>query len=106
MRVSTAILATTASIALAAPVKQEEKRASNFTFFGVNESGPEFGESNLPGTLNTDYVWPTLSTMDTFFDKGMNTIRVNILMERLTHDSLTASLDATYLADLKEVCTP
>ncbi|GME24122.1 putative glycoside hydrolase family 5 protein [Neofusicoccum parvum] len=102
MRVSTVLLAGTASLALAAPVQKEEKRASKFEFFGVNESGPEFGEGNLPGTLNTDYVWPTLSTIDTFVNKGMNTIRVNILMERLTQGSMTASLDATYLADLKK----
>lgn len=105
MRVSTVLLAGTASLALAAPVQKEEKRASKFEFFGVNESGPEFGEGNLPGTLNTDYVWPTLSTIDTFVNKGMNTIRVNILMERLTQGSMTASLDATYLADLKKVCS-
>nr|AAB51451.1 endo-beta-1,4-glucanase [Macrophomina phaseolina] len=101
MRLSTLLIAGSASLALAAPVQKEEKRASNFQFFGVNESGPEFGETKLPGTKNTDYVWPTLSTIDTFVGKGMNTFRVNILMERLTHNSLTASLDSQYLADLK-----
>ncbi|KAF9639404.1 putative glycoside hydrolase family 5 protein [Lasiodiplodia theobromae] len=103
MRVSTLLVAGSASLALAVPVQnKQEKRASTFTFFGINESGPEFGEGNLPGTLNTDYVWPTLSTIDTFVNKGMNTFRVNILMERLTHSSMTDSLDATYLADLKK----
>lgn len=46
----------TATLALAAPAK--EKRVKNFTFFGVNESGAEFGASNLPGVLGTDYTWP------------------------------------------------
>ncbi|KAK7723338.1 hypothetical protein SLS57_004532 [Botryosphaeria dothidea] len=102
MRLSTVLVAGSASLALAAPVQKEEKRASTFEFFGVNESGPEFGETKWPGVKNTDYVWPTLSTIDTFVNKGMNTFRVNILMERLTQDSLTSSLNAQYLADLKE----
>ncbi|KAF2135423.1 glycoside hydrolase family 5 protein [Aplosporella prunicola CBS 121167] len=100
MRVSTILAASTASLALAAPV--QHKRANKLQFFGVNESGPEFGETNLPGTKDTDYVWPTLSTIDTFYNKGMNTFRVNILMERLTHSSMSDTLDADYLADLKE----
>lgn len=29
----------------------------NFEFFGVNESGPEFGTA-IPGVLGTDYIWP------------------------------------------------
>ncbi|KAL0260313.1 hypothetical protein SLS55_003999 [Diplodia seriata] len=104
MRVSNILaVAGSASLALAAPVKENKRAASNgtFTFLGVNESGPEFGETNLPGTLGTDYVWPTLSTIDSFLPK-FNIFRINILMERLTHDSMTASLDATYLADLKK----
>ena len=66
----------TAALALAAPTK----RASKLQFFGVNESGPEFGEGNLPGTYGKDYIWPTLSTIDTFIGQGMNTFRVNTLM--------------------------
>lgn len=102
MRFSTCLLAAgTASLALAAPLEgRPSKRASKLKFFGVNESGPEFGTSNLPGTLGTDYVWPTLSTIDTFVNKGMNIFRVNVLMERLIPTSMTGSLDATYLADL------
>ncbi|OJD35197.1 glycoside hydrolase family 5 protein [Diplodia corticola] len=101
MRVSNILVAGSASLALAAPVQnKEEKRASTFTFLGINESGPEFGSGI--GTKGTDYVWPTLSTIDTFIAKNLNTFRVNVLMERLTQNSMTASLDADYLADLKE----
>lgn len=39
------------------------KRVSKFAFFGVNESGGEFG-SALPGQLGTDYTWPVTSTID------------------------------------------
>jgi aryl-phospho-beta-D-glucosidase BglC (GH1 family) len=56
--------ATTAGLAVAAPVTQKKKRVSKMQFFGVNESGPEFGNNIFPGQLNKDYVWPTLSTID------------------------------------------
>lgn len=37
---------------------QIEKRATNFQFFGVNESGAEFGAGIFPGVKGTDYTWP------------------------------------------------
>ncbi|KAF2810512.1 endo-beta-1,4-glucanase [Mytilinidion resinicola] len=95
------LAAGTASLALAAPITDKKKRVSKFQFFGVNESGPEFGNTNLPGALGKDYVWPTLSTIDTFVNQGFNTFRINIMMERIIPNSMTGSLDATYLADLK-----
>lgn len=101
MRFSSVLLAAgAASVTLAAPVSLS-KRVSKMEFFGVNESGPEFGDGKYPGVKNTDYVWPTLSTIDTFIAKGMNTFRINILMERIIPTELTGSLDSAYLADLK-----
>jgi endoglucanase len=38
--------------------------AAKFTFTGVNESGGEFGEANLPGALGKDYIWPSTSAID------------------------------------------
>ncbi|KAF2201350.1 endo-beta-1,4-glucanase [Delitschia confertaspora ATCC 74209] len=93
--------ALTASLAVAAPVK--EKRVSKFKFFGVNESGPEFGEKNFPGTKGKDYVWPTQSTIDQFISKGFNTFRINILMERIIPNQLTGSLDSAYAKDLSDI---
>jgi len=29
-----------------------------FQYFGVNESGAEFGQTTIPGVLGTDYTWP------------------------------------------------
>jgi endoglucanase len=58
------LAASTAGFALAASVTEKKKRVSKFQFFGVNESGPEFGNTNFPGVKGTDYVWPTLSTID------------------------------------------
>lgn len=89
-----------AALAFAAPASR--KRSGKLQFVGVNESGPEFGESNLPGVYGTDYYWPTLSTIDTFVSKGMNTFRINILMERLVPNSMTGTMDANYLGNLTE----
>lgn len=63
----------------------------------------EFGENNLPGILNTDYVWPALSTIDTFIAKGFNIFRINFKQERLVPNSLTGALDQTYFDNLKKV---
>lgn len=95
------LAAIAASLSFAAPTAKEERASSKFTFFGVNESGPEFGETKLPGTLGTDYVWPNLTTIPTFVQQGMNTFRVHVLMERLTEKSMSASLNSAYLSDLK-----
>ena len=63
MRLSQFFLAATglAALAAAAPAGKT-KRVSKLKFFGVNESGPEFGQQNIPGVKNTDYVWPDTST--------------------------------------------
>jgi endoglucanase len=45
------LVAALATMAAAKPIK---KRVSKLEFFGVNESGPEFGSQNIPGTLNKD----------------------------------------------------
>ena len=49
---------TIAVLVLAAPSTEKKKRVSKFQWFGVNESGAEFGNANIPGTLGKDYTWP------------------------------------------------
>ncbi|KAL7276380.1 hypothetical protein RUND412_000617 [Rhizina undulata] len=78
---------------------------TKFTYYGVNEAGAEFGNSNIPGTLGTDYIWPTTDSIDYFMDLGYNTFRITHLMERLATSSLNGSFDATYLADMKSIAT-
>lgn len=51
-------VASTAALAFAAPSAEKKKRASKFQFFGVNESGGEFGNTAIPGELGKDYTWP------------------------------------------------
>ena len=98
-----------ATLAFAAPAKPKHKkhkphkpRAGDLKFIGVNEAGPEFGEGNLPGVYNTDYTWLKLDTIDTFVAKGMNTFRINTLMERMAQDGMAGPLDDAYMGNLTE----
>ncbi|KAM0548159.1 hypothetical protein ACHAPJ_010080 [Fusarium lateritium] len=103
MRFTDILLASAgASLALAVPCT---KRASTgkFIFTGSNESGGEFGEGNLPGKLNTDYIWPTTDSIDTLASTGMNTFRVGFRMERITPDGITGAIDETYFKGLEDV---
>ncbi|KAA8906644.1 endoglucanase [Sphaerosporella brunnea] len=80
---------------------------TKFKYFGINESGAEFGNNVIPGTLGTDYTWPTTDSIDFFLGKGMNTFRVTFLMERLSPPAggLTGTFDPTYLASLKQTAS-
>ena len=93
--------ATLAVQALAAP-SSVTKRAGKLQFAGINESGPEFGDGIFPGQEGKDYVWPSLSTIDTFISKGMNTFRINTLMERMVPTKMTGSFNETYMAKLDQ----
>ena len=88
-------------LVFAAPSKLA-KRAGKMQWVGVNQSGPEFGDANFPGRYGTEYIWPTLSTYDTFIARGFNTFRINFYMERLIPDKLTGSPDPGYLRNLTE----
>jgi endoglucanase len=52
------VIASTAVLVVAAPSTGLKKRVKTFQFFGVNESGAEFGNTALPGQLGKDYTWP------------------------------------------------
>lgn len=88
-------------LALSAPGKNA-KRAGKMQWVGVNESGPEFGDGIFPGAYGKEYIWPTLSTYDTFISRGFNTFRINFYMERLIPDKLTGTPDPGYLKNLTE----
>ncbi|KAG0161700.1 hypothetical protein PDIDSM_4968 [Penicillium digitatum] len=95
------ILAGATGLVLAAPGPSISKRASSFVWFGANEAGAEFGSGKIPGKLNTDYIWPSNSSIQTLRSAGMNIFRIPFAMERLVPGTLTSSADATYLASLK-----
>ncbi|PVI07898.1 glycoside hydrolase family 5 protein [Periconia macrospinosa] len=71
-------------------------------WFGINESGAEFGEKNFTGVYGKEFIWYDLKTLDTFIGQGVNLFRLNFLMERLTPKTLTAPLDKYYLGNLTE----
>jgi endoglucanase len=102
MRLTSILAAASAmSVVFAAPNKLA-KRAGKMQWVGVNESGPEFGDGIFPGLYGKEFIWPTLSTYDTFIAKGFNTFRINFYMERLIPNSLTGSFDQAYLRNLTE----
>ncbi|KAG8718254.1 hypothetical protein FRC08_005642 [Ceratobasidium sp. 394] len=75
---------------------------TKFKYFGASQSCAEFGETKIPGVLNTDYTWPAQSSIDWLMGKGLNTFRIPFLVERLAPLSggLTGSFDQTYLSGL------
>ena len=70
---------------------------------GTNMSGAEFGETALPGTFGTHYIYPDetyvpgYTSQDYFIGKGMNTFRLQFRWERLQRQ-LGAAFDATELS--------
>ncbi|KAL2013241.1 hypothetical protein VTN00DRAFT_766 [Thermoascus crustaceus] len=105
MKLSCLVLALSAAgFTLSAPLpsrrQQETKRAKVFEWFGSNESGAEFGNTNLPGVKGKDYTWPDPAAIDTLIGKGMNIFRVPFQMERLVPNTMTGSADQAYLVDL------
>jgi len=87
------------ALVLCAPLALK-KRVTNFKWFGVNESGAEFGSGNIPGVLGTDYTWPLTSSIDTLIGDGFNLFRIPILMERIIPTTMTGSLATAYLSGL------
>ncbi|KAL2850025.1 glycoside hydrolase superfamily [Aspergillus pseudodeflectus] len=99
MKLNALFFAFAAGTALAAP--QHKKRAT-LQFFGVNESGAEFGEDNIPGVWGTDYIFPDPSTISTLISDGFNIFRIQFKMERLTSE-ITGAFDEAYLQNLTSV---
>ena len=62
MRASS-ILCALSSLGLLAAAPLTE-RASKFRWFGVDESGAEFGSTTLPGVWGKDFTFPVDSTID------------------------------------------
>ena len=69
---------------------------------GVNLAGADFGGGHLPGTLGTDYTYPTSLEIDYYAGKGMSIVRLPFLWERV---QLTANgpLSTSELAQMDGV---
>ena len=66
-----------ATLALASSALAQTRKLK---WFGINESGAEFGEKNFPGVYNKDYTWYDTKTIDQFIGQGMNMFRLNFCM--------------------------
>ncbi|PFH53034.1 glycoside hydrolase family 5 protein [Amanita thiersii Skay4041] len=89
-----------------APTPTSCSGTTKFKFFGVNQSGAEFGNQNIPGQLGKDYTWPSPSSIDFFISQGFNTFRIPFQQERMsppTTGGLTGSFNQTYLSGLKTI---
>jgi endoglucanase len=51
-----------AATAFAAP--SEKRQSRKLKWFGINESGAEFGEKNFTGAYGKEYIWYDLATVD------------------------------------------
>lgn len=74
--------------------------AEQTRFTGVNLAGAEFGESNLPGTYNQHYTYPTAAEVDYFLSKGMNIFRLPFRWERLQYTT-NAPFNSTELSRIQ-----
>ncbi|KAK0724602.1 glycoside hydrolase family 5 protein [Lasiosphaeris hirsuta] len=97
-------LAAPAADAATSTVSKTSKRAGKkFKFLGVNESGAEFGNKDLPGTLGKHYTWPVHSTIDTLVSNGFNTFRIPFMMERLVPNKLDGAINTAYAQGLEDI---
>lgn len=71
---------------------------------GVSLSSAEFGENNLPGIYETDYIYPNQSEVDYYQSKGMSIIRLPFRWERLQR-TLNQPFDSTEFARLDQFVT-
>jgi endoglucanase len=91
-----------AACALLAVLLGRPAAAALLDYVGVNLSGAEFGETQLPGSYGSTYTYPTAAEIDYYRAQGLNTFRIPFRWERLQR-SLFASLDATELARLSGI---
>ncbi len=68
---------------------------------GINICGAEFGEKNLPGTLGTDYIFPSERQIAYFAKKGFKTIVLPFKWERI-QPKLGEELDLSYVTLIKQ----
>jgi endoglucanase len=54
-------------------------------WFGINESGAEFGEKNFTGVYGKEFTWYDLNTIDKFMAEGMNMFRLNFCKSLYVH---------------------
>ncbi|MEE7558868.1 glycoside hydrolase family 5 protein, partial [Xanthomonas sp. Kuri4-2] len=86
---------------LAGPPLAQAAEPGGLKYLGVNLSGAEFNSGKKPGKLYKDYTYPAASDFGYFAGKGMNTIRLPFLWERL-QPQLNGELDPEQLGLIKK----
>ncbi|KAJ4387789.1 Endoglucanase gh5-1 [Gnomoniopsis smithogilvyi] len=90
----------TATTATTTTAAASSTSTGKFKWFGVDESGAEFGTGTYPGTWGIDFIFPDNSSLQTLISQGFNIFRVPFVMERmLSEETLTSSLAPAYLAN-------
>lgn len=74
-----------ASTAFAAPAENRQSSNRKMKWFGINESGAEFGEKNFTGVYGKEFTWYDLNTIDKFMAEGMNMFRLNFCKSLYVH---------------------
>ncbi|WAT15109.1 glycoside hydrolase family 5 protein [Xanthomonas fragariae] len=78
-----------------------KKKSAGLKYVGVSLSGAEFNSRKKPGTLYKDYTYPAASDFSYFAAKGINTIRLPFLWERV-QPKLNDNLDPAQLGLIKK----
>lgn len=81
------LLAAAALVSGAFAAPSQEKRQKKLEWFGINESGAEFGEKNFTGVYGKEFIWYDLKTIDQFMEQGMNMFRLNFCKSTHRHCS-------------------
>jgi endoglucanase len=98
--IARSLMALVVTVTIASSFSHAQSSALHLT--GVNIAGAEFNGRKVPGVPNRDYFYPGKSTIDYFAAKGMNSIRVPFLWERI-QPQLNAELDQAELQRLEDV---
>ena len=74
--------------------------------YGITLCGAEFGENNLPGTINVDYTYPKEIDIDYFVAKGVDLIQLPIKWERVQRvlGGPLDSLELIYISNFIDDC--
>lgn len=99
---STTAAATTSRTTTAPATTTTATAPGKFRWFGVNQSGAEFGKEIYPGRWGTEFIFPSPEAIRTLINQGYNTFRVCFSMERLVPNTLTSSFDPGYLRNLTD----
>ena len=81
---------------------QSSKSTQQRLPLGVTICGAEFGQTNMPGILNKDYIYPNLQQCKYYASKGIRQIALPFRWERIQKE-LFGELDELNMSKIEEV---